>query len=1068
MIPSTAILQLLLMQGIYSLINLPVMFHALVHKYRFCVDREYAKCLNPPTDFKVVFLVHLPVGVKDRLRHYMVNFTYAWNYSFVDDLRESQDLNGFSTVMMLENSPTQLFTLEPAALNTIITSNMQSALAKHTFPNLEEPLAHSYIKIWKDLFLQESFMSFLCTYVRECLSQYDEPGANGFYLHTLFACSYYSLSVGSFRNSLEMSLESIVVQSLSHVLRVLDKDFNMYTLYMYAKSDDEEFNICLEQWLNLAGKLYPPELVARTCAVVHPSKISEVDTLVYNSGLHGALICGIPFSEKIIGILNHAATKSNIQHLVADQRTCDAVNIEMLCNSSEKYLESIIGESALSSIKFFCRFLNNAYLRDYVSSVVNPFQHLPCEAHVLIFDFIVNNYFSSNNELGNFGVGIVHSCHWMHETLIFHTLCVMSADKGFLKELSPHSSSKWAKHVPYSIYNELSSKFSMSQKPVTAESLEKYICLQILECLEANLDACLVVDSANKDEKLQMSSLWAQHFTKVMRDLKVLVTLCLPATDSDTAPFEDTIFHENVVLGGWWGLNFVAAIIEEMALNLRIQHTSEININRTAIAVGIIRKSLKSSPLKDFDLLQFIDLCETSGLNYCDLALAYLNVVKSEHKFFKEITGKSLYSYSFVSACAALIIDADTKYKFPSMPNSHYLIKSLVSILRNAASDGSSFGVEIMNKCFAHPSKGYELIRLYLDGEEDDHLSKEELQASSTPTGLLVSCFDKLRQIEDSNRRKVGDTLISWGSSMLSELAYARKAIKAYAADVCSELSSKGHIGDININEELYQLMELDGAQMYFLKCLRYRGGNDTMLTYLKLNPSQLPAGVKPIISNDKTATICDPFTCLHGKEAYFSAQIAVSNVLAQRTDAYVSILNNWEKSVKLKFNLNLNEILAVLLAAFYVKFSPGDAENNIISWVKGKCEGLQSQAIAILVAKWIASLPGRVGRPKSELILEQLICHSALLAVEYPASWLGSFLLNPAVYKSLFIPSMPKNEMDMIIAASGHVGWYKCKNGHPYSVGNCTYPMEESYCTAVGCHAKIGGSRNRYICLSF
>ena len=50
---------------------------------------------------------------------------------------------------------------------------------------------------------------------------------------------------------------------------------------------------------------------------------------------------------------------------------------------------------------------------------------------------------------------------------------------------------------------------------------------------------------------------------------------------------------------------------------------------------------------------------------------------------------------------------------------------------------------------------------------------------------------------------------------------------------------------------------------------------------------------------------------------------------------------------------------------------------------------------------------------------------------------------------------------MEALIKAAGHVGWYKCKNGHPYTVGNCTYPMEVSKCGAKGCGAPIGGSNH-------
>ena len=40
-------------------------------------------------------------------------------------------------------------------------------------------------------------------------------------------------------------------------------------------------------------------------------------------------------------------------------------------------------------------------------------------------------------------------------------------------------------------------------------------------------------------------------------------------------------------------------------------------------------------------------------------------------------------------------------------------------------------------------------------------------------------------------------------------------------------------------------------------------------------------------------------------------------------------------------------------------------------------------------------------------------------------------------------------------------MGWYKCPNGHIYSVGNCTMPMQTARCTHPHCSAIIGGSNH-------
>jgi len=57
------------------------------------------------------------------------------------------------------------------------------------------------------------------------------------------------------------------------------------------------------------------------------------------------------------------------------------------------------------------------------------------------------------------------------------------------------------------------------------------------------------------------------------------------------------------------------------------------------------------------------------------------------------------------------------------------------------------------------------------------------------------------------------------------------------------------------------------------------------------------------------------------------------------------------------------------------------------------------------------------------------------------------------------------RSEMKMIVAAmqaefSGTGHWYRCENGHPFTVGECGRPMEESRCPQ--CDAPIGGQNHQ------
>lgn len=74
-------------------------------------------------------------------------------------------------------------------------------------------------------------------------------------------------------------------------------------------------------------------------------------------------------------------------------------------------------------------------------------------------------------------------------------------------------------------------------------------------------------------------------------------------------------------------------------------------------------------------------------------------------------------------------------------------------------------------------------------------------------------------------------------------------------------------------------------------------------------------------------------------------------------------------------------------------------------------------------------------------------------------SSFWATLLFAPAALSTMFVPTMAGDEFAMILAASEFVGWYKCPNGHPYSVGNCTMPMQLARCPA--CNAPIGGANH-------
>lgn len=72
----------------------------------------------------------------------------------------------------------------------------------------------------------------------------------------------------------------------------------------------------------------------------------------------------------------------------------------------------------------------------------------------------------------------------------------------------------------------------------------------------------------------------------------------------------------------------------------------------------------------------------------------------------------------------------------------------------------------------------------------------------------------------------------------------------------------------------------------------------------------------------------------------------------------------------------------------------------------------------------------------------------------------------SPSNYQTAFLPSIAYDDdfevielFKNIYKESSRLGWYQCKNGHWYCIGECTQAMQESVCPT--CKEKIGGQNH-------
>ena len=73
--------------------------------------------------------------------------------------------------------------------------------------------------------------------------------------------------------------------------------------------------------------------------------------------------------------------------------------------------------------------------------------------------------------------------------------------------------------------------------------------------------------------------------------------------------------------------------------------------------------------------------------------------------------------------------------------------------------------------------------------------------------------------------------------------------------------------------------------------------------------------------------------------------------------------------------------------------------------------------------------------------------------------------IVEKMLHESTFYSLVTSDEMRDVVAAmarefrgTGH--WYRCVNGHPFTVGECGMPMQETKCPQCG--APVGGQSHR------
>ena len=509
----------------------------------------------------VVFIMHLPPGISNRMREFTLDFHAPWSYAFIDDLRTAEEIGGPPLTLLMKMSIYDLCRTARIDLDRILLSSFQSALTQCQVSELKaESGKVSYVKMLKELLEIPTLFEYLRAAVLECLRQQAPPiSRTNMQLHVQIACGDNSAGSsssntgdanvgGSLRQSLQLAVEGLVVQALGWVLRYSDTNFNLPLLYLRinkasafshametasssasascssSAEDGNSLESVVSTWLHVADKLQPPVRVGELCPVLVAPALMRVRNdnkllFVHNNGLHGVFGCRFPFSEKLIAQMGDPQTRQEVEQAAASAlmgQTKSDLSLIMQCRSLSSMLDTMLGtqlEHSLAS-EITEQVLHedpSAYLHDYVAIKVHPSSDISFVEHVQVFQALVETLMIGAEADGSAAVklapAVVHVAHWALELRLYHALSAVSAIRGaqemFGNNVCIDSSVEQLLLRGLSDVLQSTTGCSQAASGQRMREIDIALCLSFLRNLSASLDDIIKLEqTANRSSHL--------------------------------------------------------------------------------------------------------------------------------------------------------------------------------------------------------------------------------------------------------------------------------------------------------------------------------------------------------------------------------------------------------------------------------------------------------------------------------------------------------------------------------------------------------------------------------------
>ena len=385
----------------------------------------------------ILFLVHLPPGLRGRMKSFSLDFQRPWKYFFVDEV---QDRHNDDILLFLRTPIHKLIEMKKLNLYELMFPRLAGALANAFTQSDGTITLHSRLDLLKEtLNTSIEFREFLVGLVFGVLKAKGE--GQKLMVHVQLAIR--EKRCGPIWESLQRGIDAVVTQALTNVFLFLEKNNNLSTL-RFGVGD----------WLILArnSNVFDEEALMMTAQIGGRKQEEELNARwAINTGKLGPLSSCFPFSYGVVSLLNGKNTRSSIQELCPEEEG-HVAQFKSYCDALWGLTKTFFGSDIVdhwkrkgskTSLAWTSKKTNEVkqtdqldYFHDFVSQCGIPTPKLSLEDEKLV---ILTVFQLTTQEKETWGPPEVHAAFWVCEKRIQNIISILSMlPKGTINLILAH------------------------------------------------------------------------------------------------------------------------------------------------------------------------------------------------------------------------------------------------------------------------------------------------------------------------------------------------------------------------------------------------------------------------------------------------------------------------------------------------------------------------------------------------------------------------------------------------------------------------------------------------------